>query len=118
MPKFKLFKLFSALYRNISYTFGTLCYPFSIDKKSSVCYEPFIAEPRTVVSFTVVSEYEYPAEQCSYLLRYYASTIYASTNRVREYSALRRYVMQADRRSVFMSTLDICIIMNDITLYL
>ena len=38
---------------------------FSIDKKSSVCYEPFIAEPKTVVSFTVVSEYEYPAEQCN-----------------------------------------------------
>ena len=39
---------------------------------------------KTVVSLDIITEYEYPAEQCSYLLRYYASTIYASTNRVRD----------------------------------
>lgn len=62
---------------------------FSIDKKFSVCYEPFIAEPRTVVSGTVVSEYEYPAEQCNDA-RKLVREIYLEAPDIvnREYSAL------------------------------
>ena len=67
---------------------------FSIDKKSFACYEPFIAEPRTVVSFTVVSEYEYPAEQCCYAQKVVREQELEAPDIVnREYSALRRYAM-------------------------
>ena len=69
----------------------------------------------TVVSFTVVSEYEYPAEQCNDAQKGVREIRAEAPDIVnREYSALRRYVIKADLRSAYMSTIYI----NDIALYL